>query len=589
MPHIFLHQEFFIVQFKEKVETCCRGGLQMFIKPLKRLFIRVFVFMVIIGIFVIAEAANPLTTSIYTADADCLVANNAFYIYCGRDEAATGQQAFVMDEWHILKSTDMRNWTDLGVKLSLSNFTWANANAWAGSVCYKNGKYWWYVPVNDRATNAMSIGVASSTSPEGPFTDALGRALITNQTPGCTNQFVIDPGVFVDDDGQAYLYWGGYWTLRAVRLNNDMISFSGTPVQPSGVPTSGTTRYWEAPTLRKYNGLYYFSYAANQNPATIEYCTASNPMGPWTYRGRILDITTPTGTNHHSYNQVPFGGRYFCVYHTSPSGDDFHRRVNVDEMFYNADGTIRKVVQTSTGPSPVVSGPTPAQTPTPVRTATPVLTPTPRPTPTSGTDLIAWYKFDGNANDSSGYGKNATLYGSPTFVTGKSGNAVNLSGSSQYVGMPSGIVSGLNNFTVATWVKITTLSTWSRIFDFGTGTTVNMFLTPQSGSGVRFAITTNGNGSEQRINGTAALSTGTWVHVAVTLSGNTGTLYVNGAVVGTNTNMTLRPSSLGTTGNNYIGRSQYADPYLNGQIDNFRIYNRALSASEISSLYSSGN
>ena len=113
-----------------------------------------------------------LITIIYTADADCLVANNAFYVYCGRDEAASGQQAFVMDEWHILKSTNMQNWTDLGVKLSLSNFSWANANAWAGSVCYKNGKYWWYVPVNDRATNAMSIGVASSTSPEGPFTDA---------------------------------------------------------------------------------------------------------------------------------------------------------------------------------------------------------------------------------------------------------------------------------------------------------------------------------------------------------------------------------------------------------------------------------
>jgi hypothetical protein len=353
----------------------------------KSILMRLFIVIAVLGLAAAVNAANPLITSIYTADADCLVANNAFYIYCGRDEAATGQQSFVMDEWHILKSTDMKNWTDLGVKLSLSNFSWANANAWAGSVCYKNGKYWWYVPVNDRATNAMSIGVASSTSPEGPFTDALGRALITNQTPGCTNQFVIDPGVFVDDDGQAYLYWGGYWTLRACKLNNDMISLNGTPVAPSGVPSGGTTGYWEAPTLRKYNGLYYFSYAAYQNPATIEYCTSTNPMGPWTYRGRILDTTTPTGTNHHSYNQVPFGGRYFCVYHTSPAGDDFHRRVNVDEMFYNADGTIKKVVQTSTGPSPVTTSgttPTPVVTPTPVRTATPtptaVRTATPRTT-----------------------------------------------------------------------------------------------------------------------------------------------------------------------------------------------------------------
>ncbi|HYH04343.1 MAG TPA: family 43 glycosylhydrolase, partial [Bacillota bacterium] len=323
---------------------------------LKKSLIYIALMSILIVFTAVSFAINPLITTIYTADADCLVANNAFYVYCGRDEAASGQQAFIMDEWHILKSTDMRNWTDLGVKLSLSTFKWANANAWAGSVCYKNGKYWWYVPVNDKTTNAMAIGVASSTSPEGPFTDALGHALITNQTPNC-NIFNIDPGVFVDDNGQAYLYWGGYWALRAVKLNDDMISFSGTPIQPSGVPYSGTTGYWEAPTLRKYNGLYYFSYAANQNPATIEYCTATNPMGPWTYRGRILDTTTPTGTNHHSYAQ--YGGRWFIVYHTSPAGDDYHRRVHCDEMFYNADGTIRKVVQTSAGPSPVTGIPTP--------------------------------------------------------------------------------------------------------------------------------------------------------------------------------------------------------------------------------------
>jgi hypothetical protein len=548
---------------------------------LKVFFITFILFTTIVGFSMVTYGANPLITNIYTADADCAVFNNTFYIYCGRDEAATGQQAFVMDEWHILKSTDMRNWTDLGVKLSLSNFSWANANAWAGSICYKNGKYWWYVPVNDRTTNAMSIGVASSTNPEGPFTDALGHALITNQTPNC-NIFNIDPGVFVDDDGQAYLYWGGYWALRVVKLNNDMISFSGTPQTPSGVPTSGTTRYWEAPTLRKRNGLYYFSYAANQNPATIEYCTATNPMGPWTYRGRILNTTTPTGTNHHSYAQ--YAGRWFCVYHTSPAGDDYHRRVCCDEMYYNSDGTIQIMNQTANGPAAVVGGLTPSPTPIPTRTPTPG-----GPTPTPGTGPMVWYKFDGNANDSSGNGKNATLNGSPAYVTGKSGNAINLSGSSQYVSMPGGIISGLNNFTIATWVKITTLSTWSRIFDFGTGTTVNMFLTPQSGNGVRFAITTGGSGNEQRINGSSALATGTWVHVAVTLSGNTGTLYVNGAAAGTNTNMTLRPSSLGTTGNNYIGRSQYSDPYLNGQIDNFRIYNRALSAAEISNLYSTGN
>jgi hypothetical protein len=103
---------------------------------------------------------------------------------------------------------------------------------------------------------------------------------------------------------------------------------------------------------------------------------------------------------------------------------------------------------------------------------------------------------------------------------------------------------------------------------------------------VRFAITTSGGGSEQRINGTPILPTGVWKHVAVTRSGNTATLYVDGVQVGQNTSMTLSPSSLGNTTNNWIGRSQYtADAFLDGQIDEFRIYNRALSASEILSLF----
>lgn len=152
--------------------------------------------------------------------------------------------------------------------------------------------------------------------------------------------------------------------------------------------------------------------------------------------------------------------------------------------------------------------------------------------------------------------------------------------------LPAGMVSGLNDFTISTWVKPNSPSDWVRIFDFGTGTDSNMFLTPQpGGAGLRFAITTGGNGAEQQLNYSQAMATGAWMHVAVTLSGTTGTLYVNGTAVATNTAMTLKPSSLGSTTQNYIGKSQYAgDAYLNGLVDDFRIYNRALSASEISAL-----
>jgi len=127
------------------------------------------------------------------------------------------------------------------------------------------------------------------------------------------------------------------------------------------------------------------------------------------------------------------------------------------------------------------------------------------------------------------------------------------------------------------------------VFDFGTGGTVNMFLTPRSSSGTaRFAITTSGSGGEQRINAPAALPTGAWTHVAVTLGGGLGVLYVNGSEVARNAAMSITPAALGSTTQNWIGRSQYADPYLDGAVDGFRVYSRALSASEVSALFTSG-
>ena len=167
---------------------------------------------------------------------------------------------------------------------------------------------------------------------------------------------------------------------------------------------------------------------------------------------------------------------------------------------------------------------------------------------------------------------------------GKFGNAVQLSGNGQYVALPAGVVNGLTDVTVACWVNPAAITTWSRIFDFGSGTTAYMFLTVNSGSGPRFAITTSGAGGEQQISYGSQFPARQWSHVAVTLSGGTGTLYLNGAPVATKTGITLTPSSLGATGNNWIGRSQYGDPDLNGSVDEFQIYNRALSAAEVQSL-----
>jgi DUF1680 family protein len=174
-----------------------------------------------------------------------------------------------------------------------------------------------------------------------------------------------------------------------------------------------------------------------------------------------------------------------------------------------------------------------------------------------------------------------------SWATGKFGNALQMSGTGEYLVMPAGILSGLTDFTIAAWINLKQIVTWSRIFDFGTGTGTYMFLVADAGSGPRFAITTSGPGGEQQVNYGTELSTGRWTHVAVTLAKNTATLYVNGAAVASNTSMTLTPSSLGSTGNNWIGRSQFGDPDLSGEVDEFQIYDRALSAAEVQSLTTS--
>lgn len=185
----------------------------------------------------------------------------------------------------------------------------------------------------------------------------------------------------------------------------------------------------------------------------------------------------------------------------------------------------------------------------------------------------------------------STLAGGGTWTAGKTGNAVNLDGTNDYLALPAGIVGKLDDFTISTWVRLDTVSTWTRLFDFGSGTGINMFLTPSSSTGgMRFAITTQGYTEEQQINSSTRLATRAWKHVAVTRDGNLAILYVDGVEVGRNANMTIAPADLGNTTKNYLGRSQYSNnPYLDGRLDNFRIYNRALSAAEIKSQYSSGN
>ncbi|RYD27286.1 MAG: hypothetical protein EOP87_21395, partial [Verrucomicrobiaceae bacterium] len=188
------------------------------------------------------------------------------------------------------------------------------------------------------------------------------------------------------------------------------------------------------------------------------------------------------------------------------------------------------------------------------------------------------YNFDGNTNDALGTA-HAMATGGPTYVTGKSGQAIDLDGTDDFVTAPYN-VGNSTDITVAAWINWDGGNDWQRVFDFGNSTSQNFMLTPRSsGNTMRFVIV-NG-GAEQQLN-TTVPATGQWVHVAVTLSGDTGRLYVNG-VQATTGSITINPSDFMPT-KNYIGKSQWPDPLFNGRIEDFRVYSRALSSTEITAL-----
>ena len=296
---------------------------------------------------VAARADNPIVQHIYTADPAPLVYNGRVYLYTGHDE--DGSTTFTMREWRVWSTTDMVNWTDHGSPLNLATFSWASANAWAGQTVYRNGRFYWYVPTTNRATGRMAIGVAVSDSPTGPFRDAIGHPLVEN------GEF--DPTVLIDDDGQAYLYWGNPH-LWYVRLNTDMVSYSGSPTQiPLTTAGFGTrtgdanrpTLFEEGPWVYKRGGLYYNVFAARCCSEFIAYSTAPSPTGPWTYRGTVMPTQGSSFTNHPGIVDYK-GGSYF-FYHNGalPGGGGYTRSVAVEKFSYNADGSIPTINMTTSG------------------------------------------------------------------------------------------------------------------------------------------------------------------------------------------------------------------------------------------------
>jgi beta-xylosidase len=296
---------------------------------------------------IVIHAQNPFITHMYTADPAARVFNDTLYVYPSHDEDTATW--FGMVDWHVFSTTDMKHWTDHGVALSLSDLKWGHKFAWAPDCAFKNGKYYFYYPVAQDF-----IGVAVGDKPWGPFTDPLGKPLITRQTPGVVNnRDLIDPSVFIDGDGSAYLIFGQN-DVNIVKLNDDMISFSDR-VQV----LKGTDHFFEAIWMHTYNGKYYLSYSGDNK---ILYAMADNPLGPFTFKGTILQDMNSI-TNHHSI--VQYKGQWYLFYHNSdlyfskhPEDDGtkgwqgvhpFRRSICVDYLYFNPDGTIQQVKPTKEG------------------------------------------------------------------------------------------------------------------------------------------------------------------------------------------------------------------------------------------------
>jgi beta-xylosidase len=289
---------------------------------------------------------NPVIRHKFTADPAAIVYKGKVYLYTGHDEAPAGEQRYVMNNWCCFSSTDMHTWTEYKTPLKVSDFSWAKADAWASQVIERNGKFYWYVAVEHATIPGKAIGVAGSDSPTGPFKDARGTALITNDmTKAVTHSWDdIDPTVFVDDDRQAWLFWGNGICYYA-KLKSNMTELDG-PIQSVRLP-----HYTEAPWLHKRNGWYYLSYAY-EFPEKTAYAMSRNIKGPWVYKGIINELAGNSNTNHHAI--IDFKGKSYFIYHNGALAADtgsFHRSVCIDYLYYNKDGTIKRVVMTSEGVS----------------------------------------------------------------------------------------------------------------------------------------------------------------------------------------------------------------------------------------------
>lgn len=294
-------------------------------------------------------ADNPIVQTYFTADPAPMVYKDTVFLYTSHDEDITLKPQgkdylfFTMNDWKLYSTVDMVNWTDHGTVASGKTFSWYTDNAWAPQTVERNGKFYMYCPVNNNS--GAKIGVLVADNPYGPFKDPLGKEIANTGNMS----MAIDPTVYVDDDGQAYLYWGN-GNLRMVKLNSDMINTTGNIT--ANIPVKD---FMEGPWFYKRGSLYYMVYAAGSGGGAnekISYATSSSPTGSWTYKG---DIFNPTNINTNHSGVIDYKGHSYCFYHTGQlsNNDGFKRSVCVEEFTYGADGSIPKLNMSTSGPKQV--------------------------------------------------------------------------------------------------------------------------------------------------------------------------------------------------------------------------------------------
>jgi len=294
-----------------------------------------------------AIAQNPIIRDQFSADPTARVFNGKVYLYPSHDipapENYDRKDWFCMEDYHVFSSSDLDGWTDLGVIVSQDKVPWVNATSysmWAPDCIEKNGKYYFYFPANVKTGSGkgFGIGVAVADNPSGPFIP---------QPEPIKNINGIDPCVFIDKDGQAYLYYS-LNRIFAAKLKDNMLELATEPVVIGDLPTEGLV---EGPYLFERNGIYYMTYPHVQDKTErLEYAISNNPLGPFKVTGVIMD-ESPTGcwTNHHSF--IEYNGQWYLFYHHNDYSPKFdkNRSARIDSLFFNSDGAIIKVIPTLRG------------------------------------------------------------------------------------------------------------------------------------------------------------------------------------------------------------------------------------------------